>query len=249
MDAIKAILVFDGKSYDVVSLTADGLQVASAGGFADETFGKLKRGSFEFMLRDLGTGNEVELIGEVVRYERDESLEGTQDEGRVVRIWIGYPDSLKGAGGRRKREHPWSGSAQQDGAPERGAGPEKAHSLHVAGGKAGRTMAVGGGKGGVGKTLLAVNLSLALSRREKNILLLDGDIGNSNCNTLLGITRIDNGLEEYLRKGRSLPEITVSTAYHGLRLVCGAQNKVDALLALEMPRLLDDIRQLKADGL
>ena len=249
MDAIRATFVFDGKSYDVVSLTADGLHVECADGFADETIRKLRGESFEFVLRDLATGNEVELIGELARYERDESPKGTRDGGRIVRIWIDYPDTLKGTSGHRKKEKTWSRAVRQDGGLGTGEGPEEAISLDVARGRAGRTIAVGGGKGGVGKTIVAVNLSLALWRMEKKITLLDGDIGNSNCHTLLGITRIDSSLEEYLRKERYLDEITVSTAYPGLRLVCGAQSNVDVLLAAEMSRLLDDIRQIEADGL
>ncbi|MGA2332470.1 MAG: P-loop NTPase, partial [Syntrophales bacterium] len=232
-----------------VSLTASGLQVECADGFADETIGKLRGGSFEFVLRDLATGNEAELIGELARYERDESLKGADDGGRIVRIWIDYADTLKGTSGYRKKEKAWSRPVRRDGDPGAIQGPEEAISLDVARGRAGRTIAVGGGKGGIGKTIVAVNLSLALSRMEKKITLLDGDIGNSNCNTLLGITRIDSSLEEYLRKERSLHEITVSTAYPGLRLLCGAQNNVDALLAAGMSRLLDDIGQIEADCL
>lgn len=201
------------------------------------------------MLRDLATGNEAELIGELARYEPDESLRDTHDGGRIVRIWISYPDTLQTANGHKKKGKTWSGPVRQDGHAGTDEEPEKAISLDLAGGRAGRTIAIGGGKGGVGKTLVAVNLSLALSLLEKNITLLDGDIGNSNCNTLLGITRIENSLEAYLRKERSLGEITIPTAYPGLRLVCGTQNKVDALLALEMSRLLDDIRQIETDGL
>ena len=115
--------------------------------------------------------------------------------------------------------------------------------------RGGKTVAVGGGKGGVGKTIFAVNLAVVLSQMLKDVTLFDGDIGNCNCNTLLGITRVNNSLEEYLRKECSLHEILVSTAFPGLRLVCGAQNKVDALLPAEMPRLLSDLRRIKADCL
>ena len=258
MDAIRATFVFDGKSYDVVSLTAAGLQVECADGFADETIRRLGGGSFEFVLRDLATGNEAELIGELARYERDESLQGAHDGGRIVRIWIDYPDTLKGAGEHWKKEKTWSRPVWRDGerrghlaarCPHPGEGREAAISLNVAKGIAGRTIAVGGGKGGVGKTIVAVNLALAISRLPQTVTLLDGDIGNCNCNTLLGITRVDSSLEDYLRKERSLGEVTVSTAYPGLRLIYGAQNKVDALLATEMSRLLDDIRQVEADAL
>jgi flagellar biosynthesis protein FlhG len=246
MDAIRATFIFDGKSYDVVSLTAAGLQAECADGFSDETIRKLGGGSFEFVLRDLSTSNEAELVGKLARYERDGSVQGASDSGRIVRVWI---DTLAGAGGRGKKETPWSRPVQQDSGRETVERPEFVVSLDVARGRAGKTIAVGGGKGGVGKTLIAVNLSLMLSRLEKSVTLLDGDIGNCNCNTLLGITRVDNSLEEYLRKERSLDEITVATAYPGLRLVCGAQNKVDALLATEMTRFLDGISQIEADSL
>ncbi|TRZ76065.1 MAG: MinD/ParA family protein [Deltaproteobacteria bacterium] len=249
MDAIKATVVFDGNQYDVAAISAAGLQIECAEGFADETIRKLRGGSFKFVLRDIATGNEAELIGELARYEHDESLQGAHGGGRIVRIWIDYPDTLKGASGRRKKEETWSRPVRRNGGPGTGEGPGEAISPEVARGRAGRTIAVGGGKGGVGKTLFAVNLSLALSRMEKKITLLDGDIGNCNCNTLLGITRVESSLEDYLRKARSLEEVTVATAYPGLRLICGAQNKVDAFLTTEMSRLLTDIRQIDADCL
>ena len=246
MDAIKATFVFDGKSYDVVSLTTDGLQVECADGFADETISKFRGGVVEFLLRDIATGNEAELVGEIVRYEGKEGQPGANDGGRIVKVWI---DTLTGTSGRGKKEMPWSRPVRQDGGQGTGDGPAAAISPDVVRGRVGRTLAVGGGKGGVGKTIVAVNLSLALSRLGKNITLLDGDIGNCNCNTLLGITRVESSLEDYLRKERTLEEVTVSTAYSGLRLVCGAQNKVDGLLVTEMSRLLDDIRQVEADAL
>ncbi len=142
-----------------------------------------------------------------------------------------------------------AGTGIPDAGPGIGEGDEDAGSLEVGRMRAAKTIAVGGGKGGVGKTIVAVNLALALSRMQKNVTLLDGDISNCNCNTLLGITKVDSSLVEYLRKERSLDEITVSTAYPGLSLVCGAQYKVDTSLTAEMPRLLNDIRQVEADCL
>jgi flagellar biosynthesis protein FlhG len=230
-EAIKALFVFDGRPYEVTAISADGLQVECPVGFAPETIRRLREGSFEFVLRDPLTLNEIELVGELVRVEQAE------EGGRVVKIWI------------VKNEKDWSRPRRPEGAGRIEAKAEDGITLAVPRGRAAKTIAVGGGKGGVGKTIVAVNLALALSRLQKNVTLLDGDFGNGNCNTLLGITRVENSLEEYLRQERSLDEVIVPTAYPGLRLVCGAQNKVDSLLISEKSRLLYDIRTIEADCL
>ena len=51
-----------------------------------------------------------------------------------------------------------------------------------------RTLAVTGGKGGVGKTNLSVNLATALAALGKRTLLLDADLGLANVDVLLGLT-------------------------------------------------------------
>jgi flagellar biosynthesis protein FlhG len=49
------------------------------------------------------------------------------------------------------------------------------------------TIAVASGKGGVGKTTIAVNISLSLALQNKETLLLDADLGMANSHILLGI--------------------------------------------------------------
>ena len=50
------------------------------------------------------------------------------------------------------------------------------------------TVAITSGKGGVGKTSLAVNLALLLARAGRQVRLVDADFGLSNAEVLLGIT-------------------------------------------------------------
>ena len=51
-----------------------------------------------------------------------------------------------------------------------------------------RTLAVTGGKGGVGKTNVSANLAIALSELGKRTLLLDADLGLANVDVLLGLS-------------------------------------------------------------
>ncbi|MGK5084613.1 P-loop NTPase [Bdellovibrionota bacterium FG-1] len=110
-------------------------------------------------------------------------------------------------------------------------------------------IAVGGGKGGVGKTLVSVNLALALTKLGKSVVLFDGDLGSANCHTLLGITRVEKSLEEYFKEELRLDSLAVPTRFPQLSLICGASGKVDAYLSKPfiMERLIREILQLEYD--
>lgn len=51
-----------------------------------------------------------------------------------------------------------------------------------------QVIAVTGGKGGVGKTIVSINLALALAELGRRVMLLDGDLGLANVDVLLGLT-------------------------------------------------------------
>lgn len=51
-----------------------------------------------------------------------------------------------------------------------------------------RVMAITGGKGGVGKTNLSVNLAIAFAEMGKRTLLMDADLGLANVDVLLGLS-------------------------------------------------------------
>lgn len=49
------------------------------------------------------------------------------------------------------------------------------------------SIAISGGKGGVGKTIIATNLAIFLAKQRKKTLLVDADFGMANAHILLGI--------------------------------------------------------------
>lgn len=83
-----------------------------------------------------------------------------------------------------------------------------------------RVVAVTGGKGGVGKTNVSVNLGVALAQRGRSVLLLDADLGLANIDLLLGL-RARWNLSHVIAGERELAE-TIVTGPAGLRVVPGA---------------------------
>jgi len=83
-----------------------------------------------------------------------------------------------------------------------------------------RAIAVSSGKGGVGKTNLAVNLAVAFAARGQRVVLLDADLGLANADVLCGLTPRAT-LEDVVSSDRTLEEVMVS-APGGFRLVPGA---------------------------
>jgi len=54
---------------------------------------------------------------------------------------------------------------------------------------AGQCIVVTSGKGGVGKTTITANVGYALASLGKKVLLIDGDIGLKNLDSVLGLER------------------------------------------------------------
>lgn len=83
-----------------------------------------------------------------------------------------------------------------------------------------QVIAVSGGKGGVGKTSVAVNLAAAEAARGKRVLLLDGDLGLANVDVLLGLT--PRFTLEHVLDGKCTLEEAILTAPQGFRVIPAA---------------------------
>ena len=91
-------------------------------------------------------------------------------------------------------------------------------------------VAVTGGKGGVGKTNVAVNFAVALSKHGRDVVLFDADLGLANVDLLMGLS-IEHNLAHVVSGPKSISEIIV-TDETGVRVIpasSGITEMVDLL--------------------
>ncbi|MFC1509171.1 rod shape-determining protein MreB [Candidatus Omnitrophota bacterium] len=86
-----------------------------------------------------------------------------------------------------------------------------------------RVWAIGGGKGGVGKSLIAINLSIILAELGYNVIAVDLDLGNANMHSGFGIKYPRKTLMDFLNGNvKTLDEILIDTSIYNLKFISGA---------------------------
>lgn len=112
--------------------------------------------------------------------------------------------------------------------------------------------AIGGGKGGVGKSLLASSLAITLTRGGNKVVGVDLDLGGANLHTALGVELPVQTLSDFFaHRVDSLDKCIVPTSIGDLSIISGAQDAV-GVADLSHPskvRLLQKLRELDADYL
>jgi flagellar biosynthesis protein FlhG len=94
--------------------------------------------------------------------------------------------------------------------------------------KAPKIWAFGGGKGGVGKSLVCANLALTLAREGARCVVFDADLGGANLHTLIGLPAPRASLSQLLQRQVScLSELLIPTAEPNLHLISGARGLMD----------------------
>lgn len=113
-----------------------------------------------------------------------------------------------------------------------------------------RIWAVGGGKGGVGKSLIASNAGIALSKQGKKVLLVDADLGAANLHTFLGIEGGRTALSSFLKDEVSdFKSLIQKTPFPNLDLVSGAKDALDVpdVKGSQIWRLRDALKKVEYD--
>ena len=110
--------------------------------------------------------------------------------------------------------------------------------------------AIGGGKGGVGKSLVTANLSICLSLMGYRVIAIDLDLGGANLHTCLGVPIPEKTLSDYLtKKERYLQDLVTPTPIPNLSIISGAQDDVGIanLKQMHKAKILSKMRELDAD--
>lgn len=110
--------------------------------------------------------------------------------------------------------------------------------------------AIGGGKGGVGKSLVTANLSICLALMGHKVAAIDLDLGGANLHTCLGVPIPEKTLSDYLsKKVRSLNELLTPTAINNLFIISGAQDDLGIanLKQMHKAKLLNQLGELDVD--
>ena len=110
--------------------------------------------------------------------------------------------------------------------------------------------AIGGGKGGVGKTMLAANIAVGLAKFGKSVIVVDTDLGGANLHSYLGIGAPEMTIYDFfLRRVSTLDELLIDTAVKGLKILPGSNEIVGMANPRYFTKLkfMRHIQQLDAD--
>ena len=111
-------------------------------------------------------------------------------------------------------------------------------------------IAVGGGKGGIGKSLLSTNLGVHLAQQGLRTVLIDADLGGANLHTCLGMPTPQRTLSSFIGgQINDLRDVVVPTNFTNLGLISGAQDVLGAANPkyADKLRLLQEVAQLDVD--
>lgn len=110
-----------------------------------------------------------------------------------------------------------------------------------------KIVSVASGKGGVGKTVVAVNLAVVLQERGYRVLLFDADAGFANAEILMGVTPKFT-LKDFLKKKVGIEEVIFQTPY-GVDLISTGMD-VDDLITFNVEdksRVVNELRKVGED--
>ena len=111
-------------------------------------------------------------------------------------------------------------------------------------------IAVGGGKGGIGKSVVCTNLAIGMALSGQKVVLIDTDFGASNLHALLGINNPDHGFQDFFNeKFTDKQSLLIDTGISNLKFVSGAGDNPGSanIDADKVNTVISFIKNLEAD--
>ena len=115
-----------------------------------------------------------------------------------------------------------------------------------------RIYAVGGGKGGTGKSFITASLGTILAQQGKKVLLVDLDLGAANLHTFLALGKPQISLKQYLNKEvHDINDVVMQTAHPNLSVISssGCSLEIANLYYAQKVKLIKAIKKLSYDYL
>ncbi len=112
-------------------------------------------------------------------------------------------------------------------------------------------IAVGGGKGGIGKTMMSASMAVGLATLKRDVVVVDADLGGANLHTVMGIENPHKTFLNFFNKEcDSLEQILVDYPYlDNLKVICGAAGSMGVvnLPYYQKLKFIRHLKQIQAD--
>ncbi len=115
-----------------------------------------------------------------------------------------------------------------------------------------KIIAVGGAKGGVGKSMLSANLAVGLALLGQKVVLADLDLGGADVHLYTGVKSLPKTWNDFLdKKVDSIQNILTPTAFQGLSLIGGDSSRLGSanLPYSQKQKIMRHLKELKTDFL
>ncbi|MBT4128125.1 MAG: P-loop NTPase [Nitrospina sp.] len=108
---------------------------------------------------------------------------------------------------------------------------------------------VGGGKGGIGKSVISTNLAVGIALSGQKVVLMDGDFGASNLHALLGISHPLYGFQDLFTNDKAPGSLLIETGISNLKFISSAgDNPGSANIDSErVKKIISFIKKIDAD--
>lgn len=110
--------------------------------------------------------------------------------------------------------------------------------------------AIGGGKGGVGKSALTTGIAMTLASQGQRCVMIDADLGGANLHTFLGMSSPEHTISDLFRDpAKNLQDILLATPFENLGLISGARAMLNVanLKHFQKEKLIRQVFSLQAD--